>query len=196
MVRGIPISQVSVELIELFLKAGAEADDELTHKVRIFRKCFIFLPWTILRFALSCTSRLVGTASSGSFVIWRCLSSSIHWWSLWWLSMESGSILIVIFHLRSMLLSTQSCLILSCQCATNLPVSTDFTSNCQLYLLWKLFLFDLLDNIINPVDVESSCGLWILFHFKLNVHGDCCGWCWWEFQSSRNDENVCLSLWK
>ena len=92
MVRGMPMSQVSVEPIELFLKAGAGADDELTHKVRIFRKCFNFLPWTILQFALSCTSRLVGTALSGSFVVWRCLSSSIHWRSLWWLSMESGSI--------------------------------------------------------------------------------------------------------
>ena len=39
MVRGIPISQVSVEPIELFLKAGAGADDELTHKVS--RDCFI-----------------------------------------------------------------------------------------------------------------------------------------------------------
>ena len=122
MVRGMPMSQASVEPIELFLKAGAGADGELTHKVRIFRKCFNFLPWTILQFALSCTSRLVGTASSGSFVVWRCLSSSIHWRSLWWLSMETGSILIAIFHLQSMLLSTQSCLILSCQCATSLPV--------------------------------------------------------------------------
>ena len=49
--------KLRVELFELFLKAGAGADDEPTHKVRIFRKCFNFLPWTILQFALSCTSR-------------------------------------------------------------------------------------------------------------------------------------------
>ena len=61
------------------------------------------------------------------------------------------------------------------QSSCGLSVSTDFSSNCQLYLLWKLFLFDLLDNIINPVDAELSCGLWILFYFKLNAHGDCCG---------------------
>ena len=40
-------SQFIIETIVLeifFLKAGAGADDELAHKVRIFRKCLNFLP--------------------------------------------------------------------------------------------------------------------------------------------------------
>jgi hypothetical protein len=41
----------------------------------------------------------------GAFVVWRRLSSLINWQSLLWLSMESVSILIVIFHLQSTLLS-------------------------------------------------------------------------------------------
>ena len=38
---------------------------------------------------------------------------------LLWLSMELASILSIISHLQSTLLLTQSCLILSCQCATS-----------------------------------------------------------------------------
>jgi hypothetical protein len=33
-----------IELIESVLKVEAGADEELIHKVRIFRKCFNFLP--------------------------------------------------------------------------------------------------------------------------------------------------------
>ena len=66
----------------IVLKAGAGADDELTHKVRIFRKCFNFLPWTILHFALSCTSRLVGTASFLFIRFICCLAVSLKFNSL------------------------------------------------------------------------------------------------------------------
>jgi hypothetical protein len=82
----------------LFLKAGAGAGGELAHKVRIFWKCLNFLPWTILQFVLSCTSRLVGIA----FVAWRLLLCSFHLQSLMWLPMESASIWssFLIFSLR------------------------------------------------------------------------------------------------
>jgi hypothetical protein len=44
-----------------------------------------------------------------------------------------------------------------------------FSSNCQFHLLWKLFLFNRVDIIINFVDMELSCGLWMLFYFKLSI---------------------------
>ena len=37
-------------------------------------------------------------------------------------------------------------------------------------LLWKLFLFNLVDTIVNLVDMELSCGLWIVYYFNLNVY--------------------------
>jgi len=48
--------------------------------------------------------------------------NSVHWQSLLWLSVESISILIFIFHLLSTLSSTQNYLILYCRCATSLSV--------------------------------------------------------------------------
>ena len=50
----------------------------------------------------------------------------------------------------------------------SLLLSMDFSSNCQFYL-WKRFLFNLVGTIFGLVDMELSCGLWILFYFKLNV---------------------------
>jgi hypothetical protein len=40
-----------MKFISMCLKAGAGADAGLTHKVRIYRKCLNFLPWTVLQFA-------------------------------------------------------------------------------------------------------------------------------------------------
>ena len=37
-------------------------------------------------------------------------------------------------------------------------------------LLWKLFLFNLVDTIVDLVDMELSCGLWIVYYFNMNVY--------------------------
>ncbi len=50
-----------------------------------------------------------------------------------------------------------------CDQSFSLLLSTDFSPNCQFHLLWKLFFFNRVDTIVNLVDIESSCGLWILF---------------------------------
>ena len=55
-----------------------------------------------------------------------------------------------------------------CEPVLSLLLSTDFSSYCQFYL-WKRFLFNLVDIIFGLVDMELSCGMWILFYFKLNV---------------------------
>ena len=107
MVSGMPMSQASVEPIELFLKAGAGADGELTHKVRIFRKCFNFLPWPVLQFVSGLAAIFVVAVDGVGFNFNRCFSSSVD----------------------ICMLSTQNYLILSCQCATSLLLlSTDFSS--------------------------------------------------------------------
>ena len=88
---------------------------------QVSRDCFI-------RFICSC-----GLAASLKF-------NSVHWQSLLWLSMESISILIFIFHLQSTLSSTQNYVILYCRCQSfSLLLSTDFSPNCRFHLLWKLF---------------------------------------------------------
>ena len=58
--------------------------------------------------------------------------------------MESVSILIVIFHLQSTLLSI---------------ISFDM----------ETISLNRVDTIVYLVDMELPCGLWILFYFKLNV---------------------------
>ena len=55
-----------------------------------------------------------------------------------------------------------------CDQSFSLLLSTVFSSNCQFHLLWKLFFFNRVDTIINFVDMELSCGLWILLYFKLS----------------------------
>ena len=97
-----------------------------------------------------------------------CLAAPLKFISsypLLWLSMELASILIVIFHLQSTLLSTQNYLILSCQCATSpkFVAITGFKLELSIYL-WKRFLFNLVDTIFRLVDMELSCGLWVLFY--------------------------------
>ena len=89
---------------------------------------------------------------------------------LLWLSMELVSILIVIFHLQSTLLLTQNYLILSCQCAT----SPKFVAiNGFQFILSILFMeaisLQSCGYYFGLVDMELSCGLWILFYSELNV---------------------------
>ena len=56
-------------------------------------------------------------------------------------------------------------LILSCPCATfSLLLSTDF--NSYYFVYGKLFIINLVDTV---VDMLLSCGLWMLFYFKLSV---------------------------
>ena len=56
-------------------------------------------------------------------------------------------------------------LILSYPCATfSLLLSTDF--NSYYFVYGKLFIINLADTV---VDMLLSCGLWMLFYFKLSV---------------------------
>ena len=56
-----------------------------------------------------------------------------------------------------------------CDQSFSLLLSTDFISNCQFHLLWKLFLFNRVDTIVNLVDMELSCGLWLLILFQVEL---------------------------
>ena len=77
------------------------------------------------------------------------------------------------FRLQSPLLLTQNYLILSCQCATSpkfvaingfqLKLSISFMETISLQSCGYYF------GLVDLVDMELSCGLWILFYFKLNV---------------------------
>ena len=89
---------------------------------------------------------------------------------LLWLSMELASILSIISHLQSTLLLTQSCLILSCQCATSpkFVVINGFQFILSILFMEAISLQSC-GYYFGLVDMDLSCGLWILFYFELNV---------------------------